>query len=237
MPSGRKRPTYTYVCFVRHGTTPTTGKVLPGRAPGLHLSDKGAGEARDVGERLGALGTVRALYSSPIERGRETAEAIAAHVGLTPTLDDALMDCDCGDWTGLTLASLRRTAEWRQIVHNPSGFRFPNGESIRELENRVGEATERFVEKHPGEVIVAVSHADPIKIAVARALGSPLDLLDRIAVRPASTTVIAYADGAPSVLTVNSFGSLARVGVPAVDPARKQAHRYGEGVLGSPRTR
>jgi probable phosphomutase (TIGR03848 family) len=209
------------VCFVRHGTTPTTGKEMPGRAPGLHLSDGGRGEARDAAERLAALGTVRAVYSSPMERTRETAEEIGARVGLTPTLDEALLDCDCGDWTGMPLAALRKKPEWRGVSQNPSSFRFPNGESFRELENRVGEVVERLAEKHVGEVIVVVSHADPIKVAVARALGSPFDLFDRVAIRPCSTTVIAYGPGSPSLLTVNNFGPLARVGVPSLDTSAR----------------
>lgn len=223
MPAGRKPPPYTYVCFVRHGTTPTTGKVMPGRASGLHLSDEGRDEARDVAERLAALGTVRAVYSSPMERTRETAEEIGSRIGLAPTLEEALLDCDTGDWTGMSLAALRKLPEWRLVSQNPSGFRFPNGESFRELENRIGEVIERLTEKHIGEVIVAVSHADPIKVAVARALGSPFDLFDRAAIRPASTTVIAYGPGAPNVLCVNTFGSLGKVGVPSLD-ALARAH-------------
>lgn len=235
MPGARKPPLFTYICFVRHGTTPTTGKAMPGRAPGLHLSELGRDEAKDAAERLAALGTVRALYSSPIDRTRETAEEIGARIGLAPTLDEALLDCDCGDWTGMSLAALRRKPGWRAISQNPSGFRFPNGESFRALENRVGEVIERLVEKHPGEVVVAVSHADPIKVAVARALGSPFDLFDRAAIRPASTTVIAYGPGSPNVLTVNTFGPLGRVGVPSLEsPARADAHR---GAGSRPKTR
>jgi probable phosphomutase (TIGR03848 family) len=235
MPASRKPEPYTHICFVRHGTTPTTGKVLPGRAPGLHLSDEGRQEAREVAERLAALGTVRALYSSPIERTRETAEEIGARLGLAPTLDDALLDCDCGDWTGMSLAALRKTTEWKGVSQNPSSFRFPRGESFRELEYRVGEAIERLAEKHSGEVIVVVSHADPIKVAVARALGAPLDLFDRAAVRPCSATVIAYGPGAPCVLTVNTFGPLAKVGVPS--RAAKSSARHPRATEARPKTR
>ena len=91
------------------------------------------------------------------------------------------------------------------------------------LENRVGEAIERLTEKHVGEVIVAVGHADTIKVAVARALGSPLDLFDRAAIRPASTTVIAYGPGVPNVLSVNTFGPLGKVGVPSLEASANTA--------------
>lgn len=236
MSSNGKQPSHTYVCFVRHGTTPTTGKVMPGRAPGLHLSDVGRDEAHRVAERLSALGTVRAVYSSPLERTRETAEVICGRLGMELSLEDGLMDCDVGDWTGLRLAQLRRSPDWRRVTQQPSGFRFPNGESFRELENRVGGVVERIVEKHQGEVVVAVSHADPIKVAVSRALGSPLDLFDRAAIRPCSTTVIAYGPGAPSVLTLNSFDALARSGIPSV-AAAKRARRAERGANASPPTR
>ncbi len=172
-----------------------------------------------------------------MERTRETAEAIAERVGIAVSLDGALMDCDCGDWTGMSLAALRRKPEWRVVTQTPSGFRFPNGESFRELENRVGEVVERLVEKHEGEVVVVVTHADPIKVALCRAVGSPLDLFDRFAVRPSSTTVIAYGPGAPSVLALNSFGSLARVGVPSADGARRSSTRVDRQVSASPKTR
>lgn len=223
MTASRKPPPYTFVCFVRHGTTPTTGKVMPGRAPGLHLSDEGREEAREVAGRLAGLGTVRALYSSPMERTLDTAEEIGSRLGLAPTLDDGLLEVDCGDWTGLSLATLRRRPEWRAVLQHPSGFRFPNGESFLELQYRIGEVIERLTEKHAGEVVVAVSHADAIKVAVAQALDSPIDLFDRVAIRPCSTTVIAYGPEAPAVLTVNTFGPLEKVGVPSLEssaPAR-----------------
>src|SRR5271154_293665 len=93
-------PRPTVVCFVRHGTTPTTGKVLPGRAKGLHLSEKGQQEAERAGERLATLGSVRAIYASPLERARETAKAISARVGLPVVIERGLLECDFGDWTG-----------------------------------------------------------------------------------------------------------------------------------------
>ncbi|MDA8295743.1 MAG: histidine phosphatase family protein [Actinomycetota bacterium] len=209
MPSRRAQPTpATLVFFVRHGTTPTTGKVLPGRTPGLHLSEQGTAEAGRAGERLAAVGA-SALYTSPLERTRETAAAIAKHVNLRPLTDRALLECDFGDWTGKPLAELAKLPEWSVVQHHPSGFRFPSGESFSELRARIAGAIERLVAKHAGESIVVVSHADPIKIAIGDALGQPLDLVQRIAVAPCSISVVAYGAGAPSVLTTSSSGDLA----------------------------
>lgn len=225
VPSNRKEgPRPTVVCFVRHGTTPTTGKVLPGRAKGLHLSERGFEEADRAGARLGALGSVRALYASPLERTRETAKAIGAHLSLAVTLDRGLLECDFGEWTGASLASLQKRPEWAMVQQHPSGFRFPGGESFAELRARMAKSVERLVAAHEGEVIVAVSHADPIKIVVGEALGQSLDLVQRIVVSPCSVSVIAYGAGAPIVLAVNSTGDLASLGLKGPDePAGRRS--------------
>jgi len=204
----------TYLLLVRHGTTPTTGKVLPGRAPGLHLSEQGRAEAAEVGRRLADLGSVRALYSSPMERARETAEGIAKFVGCPVEIEAGLIECDFGSWTGVDLRVMRRKREWRAVLFHPSGFRFPGGESFLELQARVASAVERLIARHPGEVVVAVSHADPIKVTLAGALGSPLDLFQRIVVGPCSASIVAYDEGPPRVLALNSFAAPALVGVP-----------------------
>jgi probable phosphoglycerate mutase len=204
----------TYLLFVRHGTTPTTGKVLPGRAPGLHLAAQGRAEAAEVGRRLGDLGSVGALYSSPMERAMETAEEIASFVGLPVGVETELIECDFGAWTGAALRAMRAKREWKAVLYHPSGFRFPGGESFLELQARVLAAVERLVARHPGEVVVAVSHADPIKVALVSALGSPLDLFQRIVIGPCSTSIVAYGEGPPRVLALNSFAAPALVGVP-----------------------
>src|ERR1700720_3707668 len=99
MARSQKPPQRTVVCFVRHATTPTTGKLLPGRAKGLHLSDQGKLEAERVGERLNALNSVRAIYSSPLERARETAAAISRSTKCPVKIDRGLLECEFGEWT------------------------------------------------------------------------------------------------------------------------------------------
>ncbi len=203
------------VCFVRHGTTPTTGTILPGRAKGLHLAARGREEARAVGERLAAVGSVKALYSSPLERARETAAAISAAVGVRVATERLLIECDFGEWTGAELARLRKLPEWSAVQRHPSGFRFPGGESFVELQGRMARAVQALRARHPGEVVVAVSHADPIKIAVGDALGVPLDLVQRTVISPCSVSVVAYGPDGPAVLAVNSTGDLSALGLAA----------------------
>jgi probable phosphoglycerate mutase len=196
----------TLVLLVRHGQTSTTGVTLPGRAPGLHLADRGREEAADVAERIARLPRVAAVYSSPLERAQETAAPIAAACGLTVTSEPGLLDSDCGDWTGQALKSLRRRPEWKVVQRYPSGFRFPGGESFTEVQARIAGTLSRLVSAHAGHTLVAVSHADPIKFAVAHALGTHLDLFQRITVFTASVTAIAYGPVGPTVLAVNATG-------------------------------
>ena len=192
--------------FVRHGQTPTTGKKLPGRAPGLHLGDAGRHQADRAGERIAALGRAAAVYSSPMERTRETAAPIARACGVRVRTHRGLIEADFGDWTGRNLSALRKLAEWQTVQRNPSGFRFPGGESFTEMQTRMTGAVAELVARHPGETIVAVSHADTIKAAVAAAVGTPLDLFQRIVISPCSISVVTYTPSGPVVLAVNSTG-------------------------------
>jgi len=203
-----KAPPPTMVLLVRHGLTPTTGRMLPGRAPGLHLAEGGREQAQAVAERIARLPGVDAVYASPLERARETAAPIAAARGLRVRIDKALLEVDIGEWTGLELRTARRFPEWRTVQGWPSGFRFPGGESILEMQSRIVAALERFRDAHPGGVVVAVSHADPIKAATIAALGAHLDMYQRVVISPCSVTTIAYGQGPPMVLSVNAVGDL-----------------------------
>ena len=204
-PAAPSGPKPTLVLLVRHGQTPTTGASLPGRAPGLHLADTGRAQADAVAARIGAL-KVAAVYASPLERTRETAAPIAKALGTKVRIARGLLECDFGDWTGRQLKDLFKLPEWATVQRYPSGFRFPNGESFTEMQQRITGAIATLVAAHPGETIVAVSHADPIKAAVAHAMGTHLDLFQRIVVSPCSVSAIAYGTGGPVVLTVNSIG-------------------------------
>ena len=198
--------------LVRHGTTPTTGKLLPGRAGGLHLSEKGRAQAEAAAERIAALGTApSAVYASPLERARETAAPIARALGLRVRAAAGLLGVDVGDWTEKPLARLARSKEWPTVQRWPSGFRFPGGESFAEMSLRSMDAVLDLVAEHPGQTIVAVSHADPIKAIVAAAAGIPLDLLQRLVISPCSITALLFTPGGPLVMCVNSTGALSEL--------------------------
>lgn len=196
----------TTVLLVRHGRTPTTGQLLPGRAPGLHLAAAGTSQADRAGERIAELKRVDAIYSSPLERARETAAPIGKATGLKVKVDKGLLECDFGDWTGAELKELMKLPEWRTVQRAPSTFRFPNGESFTEMQLRIVNTLDRLRDLHPGGTIVCVSHADPIKAAMAHALGTHLDLFQRIVISTCSISAIAWTTDGPIALTVNSTG-------------------------------
>jgi len=195
--------------LVRHGRTPTTGSVLPGRTPGLRLSEEGRDQARKVAARLAELRKPpEAVYCSPLERTVETARPSATSLGIGVRVDKGLLECDFGEWTGAELKRLRRKREWHQTQTMPSAFRFPGGESFAEMQNRITTTLDKLAHRHQGRSFVAVSHADPIKAAIAATAGIHLDLFQRLVVSPCSVTALVRGEGAAHVLCVNSVGSL-----------------------------
>jgi probable phosphomutase (TIGR03848 family) len=207
------RPTFTTILLVRHGTTATTGSILPGRAPGLHLSEMGQAQASELAERIKELSRKpTAIFTSPLERAKETALPIAKALRLRPLIDRGLLECDFGTWTGKKLATLSRRVEWRAVQNAPSTFRFPEGESFSEMQQRMWSTLERLAKRHRNRTIVVVSHADPIKAAVTYAQGVPLDLFQRTVISPCSLSAITFTDSTPIVLCVNNTGSLKGLG-------------------------
>ncbi len=192
--------------LIRHAPTPETGTRLTGRLPGVSLSEEGGRAARRAGKHLAPV-PIRHVYTSPLERTRETAEAIAAPRRLTPVIHDGINEVDYGRWTGRTLASLRRTRLWRQVMVAPSRAAFPDGESLAAAQARAVAACEEIVAASGKSTVAIVSHADIIKAVLSHYLGQPLDLFQRIVISPTSVSVVDVpADGSVQVLAVNSAG-------------------------------
>jgi probable phosphoglycerate mutase len=154
-----------------------------------------------------------AVYASPLERTMETAKPIAKSLGLRVRRDAGLLECEFGEWTGAKLSSLAKKPEWEQVQRYPSGFRFPGGESFPEMQARITSTITHLCELHPGETVVAVSHADPIKVAVASCAGTPLDLFQRLVVSPCSVSALVFGPAGPHVLAINSTSSLGELAI------------------------
>jgi probable phosphomutase (TIGR03848 family) len=196
--------------LVRHATTAATGKRLGGWTPGVHLDEPGRAQARAAAERLADL-PVAAVYTSPLERTRETATAVARPHGLRTRVRRGLGEVDYGDWTDQPLGTLRRRKLWATIQATPSRVTFPGGESIRGAQARAVDTVEALAAEHGDDTFVAVSHADVIKAVLAHYLGMHLDSFQRLVVSPASASVLHLpAAGAPAVLTCNHHGPLPR---------------------------
>jgi probable phosphomutase (TIGR03848 family) len=220
------------VILARHGRTASNaGGVLAGRSKGVHLDDTGTAQAHAAAKRLSGL-ELAAVVTSPLERCRETARLLVP--GARAISDRRLLECDYGEWTGKELKRLSKEKLWRTVQAQPSGARFPGGESMPEMSARAVAAIrdrDAAVEAKAGDnaVWLAVSHGDVLKAILADALGMHLDAFQRIMVDPASLSVVRYTPHRAFVLTMNSnSGSLAHLGS---KPSRGRS-RSGDAAVG-----
>jgi probable phosphomutase (TIGR03848 family) len=216
------------VILVRHGrTTANTAGVLAGRAAGVSLDDLGRTQAAATAERLAVVPLV-AVVSSPLERCKQTAAAIAAAQPGEPSrvTDKGITECDYGEWQGREIKTLAKEPLWRTVQTQPSAAVFPGGESMTAMQARAVAAVRRRdalleAEHGPGAVWVAVSHGDVIKSVLADALGMHLDLFQRLHVDPASVSIIRYTATRPFVLASNTHAGDLGWLVPPVTKKRR----------------
>ena len=199
------------VILVRHGrsTANATG-VLAGRLAGVHLDDAGVAQAASVGDRLAGV-RLAAAVTSPLERCRETCREITSRQvePLRATSEKQLSECDYGAWQGRALKELAKEKLWKVVQAQPSAAVFPGGESLRAMQDRAVAAVRghdaRVAAEHGDDAVwLAVSHGDVIKSILADALGTHLDLFQRIHVDPASVSVVRYTESRPFVLGTNT---------------------------------
>lgn len=178
------------ILLIRHGENDFVGKTLAGRLPDVHLNGKGQAQARRVAAGLAAW-PIKAVYSSPLERAQETAEPIARLHGLPLEILSALLEIEFGKWTGKHLRQLRKGRLWKTVQTSPSQFRFPEGESFLEAQERVVSGLLGLSDQHgEKDLVVCAAHSDVIRLAVAHFLGMQLDHFQRIRISPASVTVL-----------------------------------------------
>jgi len=215
-------PKPTTLVLARHAVTEQTGPMLTGRAPGVDLSEDGRKQAAALAERLADL-PVAAVYASPIERTAQTAAAVAGRHGLAVHSLPGALEADYGEWTGGKLADLAKTDLWKTVQRAPSRARFPGGESMTEMQARIVGCLEAVVADHPGDIVVVVSHADPIKAAIAHYTGLHLDQFQRIVVSPASVTAFQLSAHGAALVKCNDTGSLDELRPPPPEE-KKEAH-------------
>lgn len=190
--------------LIRHGENDyvKTGKMA-GHIKGVYLNERGRQQAQDLAEALSEV-TLKAVYSSPLERAVETAQPLLEGRKLELQLRPALMDNDIGKWQGRTLKSVARNKSWRLVQMAPSRFKFPGGESFMETQTRVAGCLDEIAARHKSrDVVAVVFHADPIKMAVAHYLGLPLDRFQRLGCDPGSVTFLYLSEGSAHLLRLN----------------------------------
>lgn len=198
----------TYLLLIRHGENDWVGTHrLAGRTPGVHLNDQGRQQSERLAQLLAGQ-PVGAIYSSPLERCLETAQPIAATLGLEVVQEPGVLEVDYGKWRGGDLKELSKSPEWRSVQHYPSSFRFPGGETLYEVQSRAVGALERIVAAHPNQLVAVLSHGDVIRTSLAHFMGTPLDLFQRIQIGTASISALAFHDLRPAVLFTNYVAEL-----------------------------
>src|SRR5204862_2629704 len=160
--------------LLRHGEHGLLGKVLAGRMPGVGMTERGRAEIASQAERL-AGEKIAAIYASPLQRTRESAEIVSARLGLPIAFRDDLLELDFGEWTGATFDSIRADPRWQAWSTQRSLAAIPGGESMRQVQQRAVEALIEIAAHHKGECVVLVSHGDVIRAMLVYALGMPLD--------------------------------------------------------------
>jgi probable phosphoglycerate mutase len=211
------------ILLIRHATAEYKPGRLYGWTPGVHLSPHGRDEAKRLAERLEVV-RLSAVYSSPLERCMETAEAVVSGRRLEVQVTEKLAEVRYGSWQGRTFRSLMKTPLWRTVQLMPSQARFPGpeGESLLELQRRGVEAVEEMRARHRRGVVAAFSHADMIKAIIAHYLGMHLDLFQRIHVETGSLSAIGFYGGFPRVLRVGDTGNYEGLNPPKAAPKKKR---------------
>jgi broad specificity phosphatase PhoE len=157
----------TTIVLVRHGETDwNRDRRFQGRAD-QPLNETGRAQAQELAEIL-CDEPVSVLYTSPLRRASETAEILAERLGLEARPLDALLEIDVGTWEGLTIDDVRARFPEQAAVDWRSGWE--DGETYTGLEQRVIPALLELGSRHDGEHILAVTHAGPLRAAIASSL-------------------------------------------------------------------
>jgi probable phosphomutase (TIGR03848 family) len=210
------------VILLRHGrSTSNTAGTLAGRSVGVGLDERGVEQATFVADRLGAL-PVEEIVRSPLQRCEQTVEPLASKRGLTPVVEERLLEVDYGSWTGRPIKELVNEPMWKVVQQHPSAAVFPDGEGLAQVQARavaaIREHDARLAEEYGRDVLwVACTHGDVIKSVLADALGCHLDSFQRIVADPASVSVVRYTSTRPFVLRTNDTGLDLSGVIPAVE--------------------
>lgn len=180
--------------LVRHAHTRTAGRILTGRTPGVRLTGEGRSQARRLADALATL-QVEAVVSSPLERALETADAIAKARSLRVEAREAWTELDFGEWTNRVISEPDDDPRWREWNSARETARIPGGESMGEARDRVVADAMLLAGRHPGGIVVAVTHAEIVRAMILHAREASLDSWHALDIPPASVSVLELRGG------------------------------------------
>lgn len=225
----------TLLLLIRHGTNDWVHGRLAGWTPGVHLNDDGRRQAEAMSARLADL-PIDAIYTSPLDRTVETAQAIAGPRGMPLRLVEGLGEVKYGEWQGAELKELYKHELWPGVQFYPSGTRFPGGETLGEAQVRMVATLDTLRAQHPKGIIAVVSHADIIKLALAYYIGMHLDLFQRLEISPCSVSALFFTKMGPRLLAYNDTGSLEHLKPKPEQPPAESAEAASEAPAASQAT-
>ncbi|MHB0989515.1 MAG: histidine phosphatase family protein [Bellilinea sp.] len=220
----------TLLLLIRHGENDVMQRRLTGRAPGVSLNGKGRQQAELLADAL-TLAPIRAVYSSPLERASETAEPLALRRHLSVQVRPNLIEVDYGNWQGRTYKQLGRLKLWKALLEKPSQIRFPGGETMVEVQQRVVADLDTLARewlttdgdgKAEEQLIAVVAHADVIRLALAHYLNMALDDFQRLTISPASLSIVqSDGSGRSKVICINQLPNFAWPAPPPLERKKR----------------
>jgi probable phosphoglycerate mutase len=196
----------TTLFLVRHAAHDLIGRVLCGRVGGVRLGAEGRRQAERLAARL-SREPVAALYTSPLERARETAAPIAARLGIEPEVAEAITDVEYGEWSGKRFEELDRDPRWSAWNAAKGTYRPPGGETVLDVQHRAIGHVERVVAAHSQGGAVLVSHCDVIKAVLAYFLGLAVEGIAKFEISPASVSIVAVGPWGAKVHAINEVAA------------------------------
>jgi probable phosphomutase (TIGR03848 family) len=192
----------TTFLLIRHGMTDAVGQLMTGRAAGVRLNAVGEEQARTLPDRVGSI-RIDAVYTSPLERTRDTARLLANARGLDVQIDERLIEIDYGRWSGRRFADMVDDPDWQLYNSVRSATRPPGGESLLDVQHRGVNAILDLHGRYPHGVVAIVTHADTLRAILQYFLGMPIDFVMRLDLSPGRISVLQMGTGAPRIVQVN----------------------------------
>ena len=218
----------TILILIRHASNDYIKEGrLAGWTAGVHINAQGQREADELARRLAHL-PIEAIYSSPLERAVDTANAVSICLHLPVEIREGLGEGQVGEWTGKTIKELQDTETWRAMQKSPVGVKPPGGESIEEVQERMVREIDTISRAHPDGLVAIVSHADPLKAAISHYLAWDLNQFQRIAISPASVSVLAVDGEKSGLLLLNHTGDIPKFEKPKQTAPSEKASEDAE---------